>query len=81
LNYLINQLWQGPTAVVQGVLDPLNDAKASCLPLFLSAVDTQQPAGQFICLTFSYTAFFCCWYYISITSVSSDICNPELMRF
>jgi len=27
LNYLINNLWKGPTAVVQGVLDPLNDAK------------------------------------------------------
>eukprot|EP00878_Enallax_costatus_P031525 GHUV01034477.1.p1 GENE.GHUV01034477.1~~GHUV01034477.1.p1 ORF type:complete len:206 (+),score=38.56 GHUV01034477.1:194-811(+) len=27
LNYLINELWKGPTAVVQGVLDPLNDAK------------------------------------------------------
>lgn len=28
LNYLINNLYKGPTAVVQGVLDPLNDAKA-----------------------------------------------------
>jgi hypothetical protein len=27
LNYLINQLWCGPTAVVQGMLDPLNDAR------------------------------------------------------
>jgi pimeloyl-ACP methyl ester carboxylesterase len=27
LNYLINNLWRGPTAVVQGVLDPLNDAR------------------------------------------------------
>lgn len=26
LNYLINNLWRGPTAVIQGVLDPLNDA-------------------------------------------------------
>jgi hypothetical protein len=27
LNYLINELWRGPTAVIQGVLDPLNDAQ------------------------------------------------------
>lgn len=28
LNYLINNLWKGPTSVIQGVLDPLNDARA-----------------------------------------------------
>eukprot|EP00878_Enallax_costatus_P025088 GHUV01026809.1.p1 GENE.GHUV01026809.1~~GHUV01026809.1.p1 ORF type:complete len:155 (+),score=40.44 GHUV01026809.1:964-1428(+) len=33
LNYLINELWKGPTAVVQGVLDPLNDAKGRAAQL------------------------------------------------
>lgn len=33
LNYLINNLWRGPTAVVQGVLDPLNDARGRATQL------------------------------------------------
>lgn len=43
LNYLINELWKGPTAVVQGVLDPLNDAKvrwSNAMVLILRAVVT-----------------------------------------
>jgi hypothetical protein len=31
LNYLVNELWRGPTAVIQGVLDPLNDAQVRAL--------------------------------------------------
>jgi hypothetical protein len=31
LNYLVNELWKGPTAVIQGVLDPLNDAQVRAL--------------------------------------------------
>jgi hypothetical protein len=32
LNYLVNELWGGPTAVIQGVLDPLNDAQVRAPP-------------------------------------------------
>lgn len=48
LNYLITELWRGPTGVVQGVLDPLNDAKSRadqlksiCAPVGLRAWELQ----------------------------------------
>ncbi|KAF6257981.1 Alpha/Beta hydrolase protein [Scenedesmus sp. NREL 46B-D3] len=48
LNYLVNELWRGPTAVIQGVLDPLNDAQArsdllvaQCAPVGLRAWNIQ----------------------------------------
>eukprot|EP01026_Neomeris_dumetosa_P008010 TRINITY_DN1250_c1_g1_i3.p2 TRINITY_DN1250_c1_g1~~TRINITY_DN1250_c1_g1_i3.p2 ORF type:complete len:237 (+),score=1.86 TRINITY_DN1250_c1_g1_i3:3-713(+) len=33
LNFLISHLYQGPTLVLQGILDPLNDAKSRALQL------------------------------------------------
>uniref|UniRef100_A0A383VQC0 Photolyase/cryptochrome alpha/beta domain-containing protein n=1 Tax=Tetradesmus obliquus TaxID=3088 RepID=A0A383VQC0_TETOB len=48
LNFLVNDLWKGPTAVIQGVLDPLNDAQArsdllvqQCAPVGLRAWNIQ----------------------------------------
>jgi hypothetical protein len=30
LSHLVGDLWRGPTLVLQGALDPLNDAKGAC---------------------------------------------------
>lgn len=50
LNHLVADLWGGPTLVLQGVLDPLNDAKGeSCVSFKAASLQSICGAARLSC--------------------------------
>ena len=46
LSHLVGNLWRGPTLVLQGTLDPLNDAKGRCLHAVEYTCNENSPSGD-----------------------------------